>query len=97
MKSTAEYIALLQQFKENNAEKYGIRRLGLFGSVARGEQRSDSDLDIYIEGEPQSLFTMSHLKNELQDLFQCKVDIVRLREHMSSLLKKQIEKEGIYV
>jgi predicted nucleotidyltransferase len=97
MKSTAEYIALLQQFKENNAEKYGIRRLGLFGSVARGEQRDDSDLDIYIEGEPQSLFTMSHLKNELQELLECKVDVVRLRDRMNSLLKKRIEKEGIYV
>lgn len=97
MKSTAEYIALLRQFKENSAEKYGIKRLGLFGSVARGEQKDDSDIDVYIEGEPQSLFTMSRLKDELQDLLECRVDIVRLRDRMNGLLKKRIEKEGIYV
>lgn len=38
MKSTSEYIKLLRQFKEQNADKYGITKLGLFGSVARGEQ-----------------------------------------------------------
>jgi predicted nucleotidyltransferase len=40
---------------------------------------------------------MSHLKNELQELLECKVDVVRLRDRMNSLLKKRIEKEGIYV
>jgi len=97
MKSTAEYITLLRQFKENSAEKYGIKRLGLFGSVARGEQKDDSDIDVYIEGEPQSLFTMSNLKDELQELLECKVDIVRLRDRMNALLRKRIEKDGIYV
>lgn len=97
MKSTTEYRNLLQQFKENNADKYGIKELGLFGSVARGEQGEGSDVDIYMESEPQSLFTMAHLKEELQELLGCRVDIVRLREHMNLLLRKKIEKEGFYV
>lgn len=37
MKSTSEYIALLEQFKEEKVGIYGIYKLGLFGSVARGE------------------------------------------------------------
>ena len=83
--------------KEQNADKYGITKLGLFGSVARGEQDEDSDVDIYLESEPHSLFTMSHIKEELQELLGCRVDIVRLREQMNLLLRKRIEKEGIYV
>lgn len=97
MKSTSEYIKLLGQFKEKNAEKYGITKLGLFGSVARGEQNENSDVDIYLESEPHSLLTMAHIKEELQDLLGCRVDLVRLRERMNSLLRKRIEKEGIYV
>lgn len=62
MQSTSKYLDLLKQYKEMNANKYGIARLGIFGSVARGMQTEDSDIDIHLEGEPQSLFTMSHIK-----------------------------------
>ena len=38
MKTTSEYIALLRKYMAENAHKYGIVRMGIFGSVARGEQ-----------------------------------------------------------
>lgn len=96
MESTSKYLELLKQYKEMNADKYGISKLGIFGSVARGVQTEESDIDIYFEGDPQSLFTMSRIKRELQDLLGCDVDIVRKREKMNSLLRKRIEEEGIY-
>lgn len=96
MKSTAEYIKMLEHYKDLNADKYGISKIGIFGSVARGEQMKGSDVDIYIVSEPLSLFTMSRLKNELQELLSCRVDIVRLRDRMNPLLRKRIEEEGIY-
>ena len=43
------------------------------------------------------MFAMVHIKEDLQDLFGCRVDLVRLREHMDSFLRSRIEKEGIYV
>lgn len=97
MKSTHEYLQLLKHFKEANAEKYGIKRLGIFGSVARGEQQEGSDVDICVEMDSPSLFKLVHLKEELQNLFTCNVDIVRLRNTMDALLKGRIEKEGLYV
>ena len=97
MKSTSEYIELLKQFKASDAGKYGITKLGVFGSVARGEQNDDSDVDVYIESEPIGLFSMARLKGELEELLGCSVDIVRLRDKMNALLRKRIEKEGIYV
>lgn len=51
MKSTVEYLELLKQFKEMNASRYGIKRLGIFGSVARGEHSEHSDVDICVETE----------------------------------------------
>lgn len=97
MKTTADYIELLKGYKEQHAKTYGILRMGIFGSVARGEQKRDSDIDIYMEGEPQSLLTMAHIKNELEILFGCRVDLVRLRQRMNTFLKKRILEEGIYV
>ena len=80
MKSTKEYIELLKEFKNKEAGHYAISRIGIFGSVARGEQTEESDL-----------------KNTLEQLFGCRVDIVRLRDHMNAFLRERIEKEGIYV
>ena len=54
-------------------------------------------MDIYYEGELSGLFALSHLKHELENLLGCKVDIVRLRDRMNGLLRKRIEREGVYV
>lgn len=97
MKSTAEYINILRDYMAKNAAKYSITRMGIFGSVARGEQTDDSDVDIYLETSRPSMFALVHIKDDLQALFGCNVDIVRLREHMDSFLRSRIEKEGIYV
>lgn len=97
MQSTTVYLELLRQFKESKAIQYGIKQLVLFGSVARNEQHEGSDVDICVELETPSLFNMVHIKEDLQNLLSAKVDIVRLRNSMDSLLKRRIEKEGIYV
>ena len=97
MKTTQEIIRLLKDFKAAHAGQYGILRMGIFGSVAREEQTKDSDVDIYYEGELSGLFALSHLKHELENLLGCKVDIVRLRDRMNGLLRKRIEREGVYV
>ena len=97
MKSPSEYINLLRDYMAKNASKYGITRMGIFGSVARGEQTEGSDVDVYLETSKPSMFALVHIKEDLQALFGCNVDIVRLRERMDTLLKSRIEKEGIYV
>lgn len=97
MKSTTEYMDILRDYMAKNASKYGITRMGIFGSVARGEQTEDSDVDVYLETSKPSMFALVHIKDDLQTLFGCNVDIVRLRDHMDSFLKNRIEKEGIYV
>lgn len=97
MKTTQEIISILKNFKTKQAAKYGILKMGVFGSVARGEQREDSDVDVYIEGELKGLFALAGIKNELEELLGCQVDIVRLRDRMDNFLKKRIQKEGVYV
>ncbi|MCD8268341.1 MAG: nucleotidyltransferase family protein [Parabacteroides sp.] len=97
MKTTQEIINLLRDFKMKQAAKYGILKMGVFGSVARGEQNEDSDVDVYIEGDIKGLFALAGIKNDLEDLLGCRVDIVRLRDRMDTFLRKRIQKEGVYV
>ena len=46
MKTKSEIIHLLSTYKQTAEEKYGLTRIGIFGSVARGEQTEDSDVDV---------------------------------------------------
>ena len=97
MKTTSEYLRLLKQFKDTKGATYGIQKIGLFGSVARGEQKEGSDVDVCFEGVPKGLFAVGGIKVDLEQLFGCSVDVVRLREKMDSFFKEQIMKEVIYV
>ena len=51
---------------KKNASKYSITRMGIFGSVARGEQTEESDVDICLETSKPSMFALVHIKEELQ-------------------------------
>ncbi len=90
-------IHLLEIFKEQNTQKYGIEAIGLFGSVARDEAKPSSDVDICIKTKKADLFTMVHIKDELAELMSSSIDIVRVRDTMNPYLKNRIEKEAIYV
>jgi predicted nucleotidyltransferase len=90
-------IYLLREFKKMNTDKYGILSLGIFGSYARGEAKSDSDLDIVVEISHIDLFLLVHMKDELEKLFNTKIDIVRYRQRMNKYLKKHIDEEAVYV
>jgi predicted nucleotidyltransferase len=43
---TSECLSKLRQFKQQYSLEYGIERMGIFGSIARGEQTEESDIDI---------------------------------------------------
>jgi predicted nucleotidyltransferase len=74
VKTTNEYLTKIRQFKQQFAEKYGIISIGIFGSVARGEHRLDSDLDVFVELEEADPFTMFDIRETLESLCGCKVD-----------------------
>ena len=100
MLTTVECLSLLREYMRKNAAKYGICQWGYFRyrtSVARGEQHEGSDVDICVEIDRPSIFTLVHIKEELEKLLKCPVDLVRLRNNMDELLRGCIDKDGIYV
>ena len=90
-------LHILKNFKENNAEKYGILTLGIFGSVVKNYSIPDSDIDIVIKTIKADLFLLVHLKEELEKLFGTHIDLIRYRNRMNKFLKKHIDEEAIYV
>ena len=97
MKSQAEILTLRGRYKPTALKKYGLTKLGIFGSVARGEQTENSDVDICYEGKAPSLLTLDMIQMELEQLLDCKVDLVRVRDNMNSVLRQRIIRDGIYV
>jgi predicted nucleotidyltransferase len=87
----------LRHYKELNSNKYLIRRIGVFGSVARGLSTAQSDVDVVVEIERQDLFNLIGIKQDLEQSFNCSVDIVSYREKMNPFLKRRIDNEAIYV
>jgi predicted nucleotidyltransferase len=58
-------------------ERHRGRRVRLFGSVARGEEREGSDIDLLVDFVPgSSLFDLMHLHSELEALLRHPVDVV---------------------
>ena len=77
---------ILRVHKNELRERYGVKRIGIFGSYSRGEQREDSDIDILIEFErPVGLIEFIRLQEYLENLLGVKVDLVT-----KGALKKRI-------
>ncbi len=96
MKTANDYIIILRKYLGEKAGTYGITRIGIFGSVARNEQTEDSDVDVCVEMKKPDMFSMVHIKEDLQTLFGKPVDIVRLRNNMNPMLLNRIKRDGIY-
>lgn len=92
-----EILDILKRYKKDNAEKYGIKTLALFGSFSRDEAKDTSDVDIIIEIAIPDLFKLVHIKEELEELLHKSVDIIRNRESINPYLKKRIKKDAVYV
>ena len=76
-------------------QRYQLQRIGLFGSTARNEATDQSDVDVWVELDPLTPYATVHLKQELEELLQRPVDLVRLRERMNPALRQAILREGI--
>ncbi len=75
-------------------KRHGIKKMKIFGSYARGEERPDSDLDIIVEfTERKSLREFVGIEQELEDALKIKVDLL-MESSISPYLKERIEKEA---
>lgn len=90
-------IRILNEQQKTLAERYSVKTLSLFGSVARDEARDDSDVDLLVEfSQPVGLFQFIELQQWLESLLGCKVDLGTPRSLKTSI-KDQVLREAIRV
>ena len=77
------------------ARKYGVERVYLFGSYARGDVNENSDIDLRIDkGSLKGLFALCGLYTEIEEALQMKVDILTTGSLEEDFLRK-IQKEEV--
>ena len=76
-----QLLPLLRERQGVWRQRYQLKRIGLFGSTARNQATSSSDVDVWVELDPLTPYATVHL--------------VRLREGMNPALKRAILQEGI--
>lgn len=90
-------LALLTEHKPVLAERFGVRRLALFGSMARGTARDDSDLDVLVAFDgPADADRYFGVQFYLEDLFHRPIDLVT-EGALRAELRPNVERDAIPV
>ncbi len=90
------YTRLLSDHKSRIQREFGVKTLSIFGSVARGENNADSDIDILVDMPPK-IFLVSGLKDYLEELLSTPVDLIRRHSHLSNSFLNHISHDAITV
>ena len=96
MKTRKEILSLLAGLKPELARKFKVKKIGLFGSYARGEQKENSDIDILVDIDPSIGLEFVSLAEQIEQLLGIPVQIVSRR----AIKKKRlalIEQDLMYV
>ena len=92
-----EALQFFKTHKQEMVERFGVKRLALFGSTVRDEATQDSDLDVLVEFEGGETYrNYFDLLFFLEDSLHCEIDLV-CRDALRPQLKPYIEEEAIYV
>jgi uncharacterized protein len=92
-----EVLRVLGEHSQELAKRFGVKSLRLFGSVARGEGSSDSDIDLLVDfDQSPSLFEFLELRSRLEDLLGRKVDLVT-ENGLKQRVRPYVERDAINV
>lgn len=96
MSNRAECISKLRKVASYIKENYGVESLLLFGSMARGDNRPDSDIDLFVSMPPKAIASVS-LKLFLEEVLDSKIDLIRNHNNLNPVLLKEINRDGIRI
>ena len=90
-------VALLRTHLPELKARYGVARLGLFGSGARDELRTDSDVDVLVEFEDRATYDgYFSLRDHLEEILSRRVDLVT-EKGLKPRARREVEKDLIRV
>jgi len=96
--TTGELVGYLQDKKAFLREKFGVTRIGVFGSFAHGGQNTKSDIDLVVEFEKsrKNIHTFLQLRRLLEKELSRKVDL-GLERSLKPIVRERIKGKVIYV
>ena len=94
MSSNIDYIEVLKDNLPKIQQDFGVRALSVFGSMARGDNHADSDIDILVDMPPK-IYVVSALKIYLENLLHISVDLIRQHSHLSATFTAEISRDAI--
>ncbi len=90
-----EALKILKEHENEIRRRFGVKRIGIFGSHARGEERETSDVDVLVEFVEPSFDNFMDLAFFLEDLFGREVDLVTTRG-LSPYIAPFVEREVVW-
>jgi hypothetical protein len=90
-----EIIDLIKNHANDIKILFSVRRIGIFGSFARGEQKDSSDVDILVEFEKPTFKNFMNLSFYLEDLLEREVDLVTVKG-LHPRIRPYVEKDVIW-
>jgi len=91
-----DIITFLADSKPELQSKFGVVKIGLFGSYSRGEENENSDIDIVVDMGKKNYFKLLKLEQFLSAKLNKKIDIGFINSYRL-VIKDEIEKDMIYV
>lgn len=92
-----DVLQFLDLHKQQMVERFGVKRLALFGSTVRDEAGDDSDVDLLVEFEGGETYrNYFDLQFFLEDNLHCPIDLV-CADAVRPQIRPHIEKEALYV
>lgn len=93
---TKENILLFLKENKEKLESFGVKRIGLFGSFVKGEQKGSSDIDVFVvfKNDCEGFDNYFDLKFYLEDSLQTEVDLViknTLKRHIKERVLAEVE------
>ena len=89
-------LELLRQHEKEIRQKFGVKRIGMFGSYARGNPEATSDVDILVDFKNPTFDNFMELAFYLEKLFMKEVDLVTTKG-MSPYMSQAIENEVVWI
>lgn len=92
-----EALTILRAHKQEWVTRYGLTKLGIFGSVARDQAGEKSDVDVVIKMSTPDIFHLVALREDLIAALGADVDLVQDHDHLRPFFKSRLERDAIYV
>ena len=92
-----DVLAIVKKNKTFLKERFGVKKIGVFGSMARGEAKEESDVDVLVEFEStkKSFDNFMELSFFLEDLFGKNVDLITT-SGLDKYIRPYVEKEVVW-